>query len=128
MKHEETTYHYVVVREDLPLGVIAAQLVHAAGESSPGDLKSGTYAVVLAARSEAHLLELAACLRQAHVPHVLVEEPDPPWNGATMAIGIVPTTDRKRVQQVLGRLPLLRRSSSLKTRSGSSVVSRPSTG
>ena len=104
-----TRYHYVVAREDLPLGTLIAQIVHAAGESSPGDLDPGTFAVVLAARNEAHLLELAAELRRHQVAHKLIEEPDPPWHGAAMAIGLVPAYNRKLIQRVLGRLPLLRR-------------------
>ena len=47
--------HYVIVREDLPTGVMAAQIVHAAGESSPGDLPPNTFAVALAASDEQQL-------------------------------------------------------------------------
>lgn len=39
----------------LPRGLLAAQVVHAAGESSPGDLPEGTHAVVLAAEDQQHL-------------------------------------------------------------------------
>lgn len=88
--------------------MLAAQVTHAAGESSPGNLPDGTFAVVLAARDVAHLEEIAAALAAGGVAHHLVREPDEPHNGAAMAIGVVPTRDRRRVSRILGRLPLLR--------------------
>jgi peptidyl-tRNA hydrolase len=97
------------VRDDLPLGFLAAQITHAAGESSPGNLNQGTYAVVLAVHDEASLYLLQRQLQRAGVPHVSITEPDPPWNGALTAIGIVPTTDRRLLKSVLGSLPLLGR-------------------
>jgi len=100
--------HYCLIRQDLPRGVSAAQLVHAAGESAPGDLASGTIAVVLAARDEAHLEHLAAELRRLQIPHRPIREPDPPWNNALMAIGIVPVCDRATVSTITGSLRLLR--------------------
>lgn len=98
----------MIVRADLPRGTLAAQVVHAAGESSPGRLPAGTRAVVLAARDEAHLAALALALRRLAIPHHPIREPDPPHLGALMAIGIVPLADRRRLQPVTGQLPLLR--------------------
>jgi peptidyl-tRNA hydrolase len=72
------------------LGAIAAQLVHAAGESSPGNLPEGTIAVVLSAKDEQQLLDIEQKLIQKGVAHKAVREPDPPWNGQLMAIGVVP--------------------------------------
>ena len=100
--------HYCLIRRDLPRGVLAAQLIHAAGESAPGDLPSGTIAVALAARDEAHLLELEAQLRQLGIAHRAIREPDAPWCGALMAIGIEPVRDRAHLRGVTGSLPLLR--------------------
>jgi len=85
---------------------MCAQVVHASGETSPGNLSSGTFAVVLAAEDEQHLLRLANELRDALLPYKLIREPDR-GNEAT-AIGLWPTRDRKAVSRVLGRLPLLR--------------------
>lgn len=96
--------HYVIVRRDLPLGVLAAQVVHAAGESSDR-VPSGTHAVVLAVPDEHALARTASKLAEAEIPHVLIAEPDAPWSGALMAIGLEPTTHNLR--SVLGRLPLL---------------------
>jgi peptidyl-tRNA hydrolase len=100
--------HYCVIRQDLPRGVLAAQLIHAAGESSRGILPPHTFAVALAAKDEAHLESLEQALRRLDIPHRAIREPDPPWNGALMAIGIVPVADRGTVKRVTGSLKLLR--------------------
>lgn len=100
--------HYCILRKDLPLGTLAAQLIHAAGESSPGELPSHTYAVALAARNEKHLEFLEEKLRRLAIPHVAIREPDAPWDGALMAIGICPVADRNQVKKVTSSLPLLK--------------------
>ncbi len=96
-----------MVRSDLPIGFLAAQVVHAAGESSPGDLDTGTSAVVLAAPDEACLLAIERRLGQAGIAHVAIREPDAPWSGALTAIGVVPVQDRVPARRVLSSLPLL---------------------
>src|SRR5271166_5973841 len=80
--------HYVLVRADLPRGLQAAMIVHAAGESSPGDLGPDTFAVVLSCRDELHLALEADRLAAAGVPLVRVHEPDAPYHGALMALGL----------------------------------------
>jgi hypothetical protein len=100
-------HHYVVVRKDLPLGTLAAQVVHAAGESAPGNLPEGTYAVVLAARDEAHLRAIADQLDAAAVPLVRIVESDAPHQGALMAVGLRPC-QKGDVRRHLSSLPLLR--------------------
>jgi peptidyl-tRNA hydrolase len=92
----------------LPWGVIAAQLVHAAGESAPGNLAPGTHAVVLGVESEAALQEIEARLFQFDVPHHAIREPDAPWLGALMAIGIPPMVPTKQLRKVTKKLRLLR--------------------
>lgn len=99
--------HYVVVRRDLPLGILAAQVVHAAGASSPGGLPEETHAVVLAARDEADLLRIAERLRGAGAGPRVIHETDPPWNGAAMALGLAPAP-RSRWRRLLSDIPLLR--------------------
>jgi hypothetical protein len=96
-----------VVRKDLPLGFLAANIVHAAGESSPGNLPSGTFAVVLAVENETTLRLLERQLSHAGVPHVAITEPDAPWNGAMTAIGIAPVSDRSALKRFLSKYPLL---------------------
>jgi hypothetical protein len=99
--------HYCIVRADLPRGVLAAQLIHAAGESSPGGLPKGTRAVALAARGELHLARIERRLQQLGIDHRAIREPDPPWNGALMAIGLTPVADRTTLRRALRRLSLL---------------------
>ena len=67
-----------------------------------------TYAVALAAKSEEHLAFLEDKLRRLSIPHVAIREPDTPWNGALMAIGIQPLADRKQLKKVTSSLALLR--------------------
>lgn len=85
-------------------------IVHAAGESAQlveaRATGPPTRAVALAA-SEAELVRLAAALADAAVPHVLVREPDAPWNGAAMALGLAPMA-RARARRLLAHLPLVR--------------------
>jgi hypothetical protein len=97
-----------VVRNDLPRGVLAAQLIHAAGESSPGSLPDGTFAVALGARDLDELETLERKLLDAGLPHVAVREPDEPWGGALMAIGIRPVEDRSVLKKMTSSLPLLK--------------------
>lgn len=67
-------------------------MIHAAGQSSPGDLPDGTYAVALACSSEADLRAIADRLAQAGLPRHLIVEDDPPYTGQAMAIGIPPVS------------------------------------
>lgn len=85
----------------------AAQLVHAAGESSPGNLAEGTHVVVLTALGEAELAKVADRLHAAGIEFVAVREPDPPWGGQLMAIGVRPML-RREVRRHLSSLPLLK--------------------
>jgi len=65
------------------------------------------YAIALAAPSELALEQLAAELDDAGLRHRCVKEPDSPWDGALMAIGICPTPDKKLLRRFTGKLPLL---------------------
>lgn len=96
--------HFVIVRKDLPVGLQVAQVVHAAGESSPCRVPVGTVAVALHARDESHLLSLSDALKVAQITHHVVLESD----GHAMAIGLEPTTDRLRVRKVLSQLPAVK--------------------
>lgn len=98
----------MIVRGDLQRGTLAAQVVHAAGESSPGRLPAGTRAVVLAARDVAQLEHIERELQRLAIPHHAIREPDPPFFSALMAIGVVPLADRRRIHKVTGQLALLR--------------------
>ena len=81
-------------------------ITHAAGESSPGNLPEGTFAIVKMARDELHLALIADELQAAGVALVRVHEPDRPYCGALMALGLRPA--RKGVlKRHLRKLPLL---------------------
>lgn len=98
----------MVLRADLPLGVTVAQTIHAAGVSASGHpVPDDTHAVALAVPDEAALLQLEAELQAAGVPFHAVREPDPPWNGQLMAIGLPPQL-RGPLRALLGKLNLLR--------------------
>lgn len=112
-----TTYHYIIVRADLTVGQQAAQIVHAAGESAANrDVPPGTHAIVLHVQNEEDLLGIADRLWWKGIKDFkLIIEPDLPLyedrplqDGQGTAIGIPPTTDRKKLASVLGQLRLLR--------------------
>lgn len=106
--HSAPLTHYVVVRADLPRGVLAAQVIHAAGDSVHGELPERTHAVALAARDREHLERIEQQLIDARIPHRAIREPDPPWCGALMAIGLEPVVDRRPLRRVLSALSVLR--------------------
>lgn len=99
--------HYVIVRADLPRGVQSAQIVHAAGESIDTRVPEGTHAVVLTAADERRLVQLADALRTAGVEFTAIFEPDPPFDGALMALGVAPRR-KEELRRHLSALPLLR--------------------
>ena len=83
-------------------------LIHAAAESASGTIP-GTYAVALSAENEDALLRLEKRLTWEQIPHSAFREPDPPYNGALMAIGINPVEDRRIVRRFLKGFPLVGR-------------------
>jgi hypothetical protein len=87
--------------------MLAAQLVHAAGESSPGGLPPGTFAIVLAVPTEAALAVEADRLEQAGVRLVRIYEPDAPHDGALMALGLAPER-KEMLRRHLSSIPLLK--------------------
>lgn len=94
------------MRPDLPRGVLAAQVCHAAGESSTGDLGRGTFAVVLQA-DKAALISLEQYLQGVGIKHKAIRESDEPYTGDIMAIGLAPAP-REEVRRHLSSYPLLR--------------------
>lgn len=106
--------HYIIVREDLTLGVLAAMVTHAAGESGAlyqdeydGRFKGAT-AVVLAANNESHLERIDEYLYSTKVRRVCITESSEPYKGQLMAIGVVPGS-----RDILG--PLMSEFQTLKT-------------
>lgn len=103
---EPVLYHYVIVRQDLPFGVVLAQTVHAAGESAQNTVvPPNTHAVVLAVPDEHTLLRYEAKLLRNGIAITAIREPDEPWNGQLMTIGIKPQS-REKIKKLLSNLPL----------------------
>lgn len=78
----------MILLQNLPSGVKLAQAVHAAGESG-GDVPKNTHAIVLEADMDS-LLDLEAKLWDNSVPYEAIREPDCPYEGQLLAIGICP--------------------------------------
>ena len=96
-----------MVRTDISRGLQSANLIHGAGESSPGNLPEGTHAVALAVPDELALHHLAAKLEAADVRFVRIVESDAPYAGALMALGLVPAR-KETLRRHLSSYPLLR--------------------
>lgn len=92
----------MIVRPDLPRGLQAAQIVHAAGESS-GSVPPGTYAIVLAC---AELRALSAQLTERGVKHTLIVENSGDFAGEATAIGVKPER-RSMLRKHFSSYPLL---------------------
>jgi len=71
-------------------------------------LPEGTHAVALGADDEAGLHTVERRLLELQVPHKAVREPDEPWCGALMAIGVVPMVPTKQLRKATRRLQLLK--------------------
>jgi len=96
----------VITRADLPRGVQAAQIAHAAG--SAGRHPPGTYVVVLMVPDEISLRRLARKFEERDIAHELVTESDLPYDGQAMAIGCELVKDRSRIRKEVANLPLFR--------------------
>lgn len=92
-------YHYCIIRPDLPIGDYGAQIGHAYAHSNHLGLAlpADTHNVVLRSCKKSackcngqHLLEFEQYLIVNSVQHISIREPDAPWDGALMAIGIYP--------------------------------------
>jgi len=99
--------HYIIVRDDLSLGMTAAQVCHAAGESVRSRVPTGTHAVILGVPA-AELPAVAERLVRANAHYKLIFENDAPYALQLMAIGIEPGP-KDEVGRILADLPLLRK-------------------
>ena len=84
-----------------------AQTIHAAGASVREPVPPETRAVALCVRDQPELLALAERLGSAGIAFTLIREPDPPYLGAAMALGVSPQP-RAALRRHLSSLPLLR--------------------
>lgn len=103
-------YQYVVVHRSaaaLP-GVLVCQAIHAATECiRTAPVSNQTHVVALVAETSAELEALALRLAGAGIHHVLIREPDPPYNGAATAVGVEPQ-DRDAVRPLMAAFKVLR--------------------
>jgi hypothetical protein len=104
---EEHKTHYCIVRRDLSPGLQAANLIHAAGESSPGNLPSGTYAVALTVANEPELRAMHERLLEAAIPCRAIIETEGRYADQIMVIGVEPMA-REVPRRLLSSLPLLK--------------------
>jgi hypothetical protein len=63
--------------------------------------------VALTCRDEAELEALSKRLTLASIEHQRILEPDPPWNGALMALGLPPAY-KSTYRRWLSNLPLVK--------------------
>lgn len=98
--------HYVIVRRDLPLGLVVANTVHAAGESA--GVPKGTFAVALATADQEELERVRDRLSALQVPYATILETQGEHAGELMAIGIEPLRDRSLIRKAVSSLPLVR--------------------
>lgn len=98
-------HHYVIVRRDIPVGLQAAQITHAAGESArlSETLPAGTHAVTLHIHDEAAINELGRTLSSAGIKYASIVENDPPYENQLMAIGLSPQVRTPLIKKILGR-------------------------
>ena len=99
--------HYCITRADISTGLQAAMLIHAAGESSPGNLEPHTYAIALVCDDEDDLEALSFRLFMEGIKHKRIIESDAPYTGQLMALGI-PPGPRSMLNKHLSSLRLVR--------------------
>lgn len=95
------------MRRDLSIGLIGANLIHAAGESVTSTLPEHVHAVALTCPDEAALRAVWAKLKANKVGHRAIVECDGPHAGQLMAIGCHPAK-KKEIHKLLSSLPLLK--------------------
>lgn len=82
-------------------------IVHASDESPPPGPSPEMHAVTLTASDEVALVRVARLLRQANIEFAAIREPDAPYNGALMALGLFPRR-KEELRRHLSSLPTLR--------------------
>lgn len=108
LQENQILYHYILVRKDLPFAVQMVNVAHAAGESVvEAPIPSTTRAVILHVADEKELLKYVEIIKQKNFSHVLIKEPDEPYNGAAMALGLTPSNRRNALRRVFYHLKLV---------------------
>lgn len=103
-------YQYVILHRSCAnlFGIGVCQAIHAATECiRTVPVSDQTHVVALVAEKSEDLVLLAERLREAGIHHVLIREPDPPYNGAATAVGIEPQ-DRERIRPFVAHFKVFR--------------------
>lgn len=105
---EKTSYHYIVVRADLPVGKQMVHVAHAAGESvKVAPLSPLTHVVLLHAANEPELVAYADKVKCAGFDVRLIHEPaDPEYGCGHVSLGVEPTTRHNKLRKLFHHLPL----------------------
>jgi hypothetical protein len=96
----------VILRSDLPKGLMVANTVHAAGESA--GVPPGTFAVALATAGEDELEATLSHLKELGIPHQAIREAQGEYAGQLMAIGVEPLKDRSTIRKAVSSIPLVK--------------------
>lgn len=102
-------YQYIVLHKSCANrpGVAAAQSAHAACGAMRGAENPETHRVILSADSSAVLEAIASDLTVAGINHVVIREPDEPYNGTAVAVGVEPM-ERERIRGLLANFKAFR--------------------
>jgi len=103
-------YQYLVLHKSCKNrpGVVACQAAHAASECiRTVPVSPETHVCALEAETSEDLEVLHEMLLVAGIHHVLIREPDGPYNGAAVALGVEPM-DREKVKPYMTTFRVLR--------------------
>lgn len=103
-------YQYLVLHKSCKNspGIVACQAAHAATECIQSlPVSDQTHVCALEAETSADLETLGKLLTDAGLPHVVIREPDEPYNGAAVAVGVAPM-DRYLVKPYMSTFKVLR--------------------
>lgn len=106
----EPLYQYVILHQSLrnTPGGACAQAIHAASESIRQlPVPDDTHAAVLMADTSDQLEQLAEKLMDHGIHYALICEPDEPYKGAAVALGVTPLP-KARVQPLMVGLKAFR--------------------
>lgn len=105
---EGTPYQYILVRRDLPFNVMCVNIAHAAGESIViAPIPGSTRLALLGVDDETQLIEYAELAAKKDFHAVLIREPDEPYSGAAMALGLEPSLRRNQLRKLFYHLDKL---------------------
>lgn len=86
-------YQYIVLHKSCKNspGIAACQAAHAATECIQSlPVSDQTHVCVLEAETSIELETLGKVLHNEGIPHVVIREPDEPYRGAAVAVGVAP--------------------------------------